>query len=294
MRRWSLIVLVLVCVTVLLVGVGNKVPVTTLIFCCLMLTISTSVMAFLLLVPQKEKKIEELSQEDKTPFDTPFSIVSSSLNFIFPCVGRFPSITGFRFSTLAETTTSEREAEKDREIEVLRSCLAGSEALVARLLEESEEKQELLAEKDEQFEQLQEQIANHPLQFDYRQLRKQFAEKADTLHRLRQQMFSIEGDLLVIKREQEEAEAEKTEQIAQLIQALGEAEEEHDLQEKHIQLLEEHVQYPTPKKRNVKKKNEAIQTDLFPTPVTVTPRVRKKRVKNTSLASSNLNFEFIA
>jgi len=150
--------------------------------------------------------------------------------------------------------------------------------LLDHFIEENKKRELLLDQCNETILQLQERLDQHPAQIAYRELRKQFTEKSEALHKMRQQMFSLEGQLLALQREQEETDGERTEEIAQLMQKLGEAEEECEKLEEVIAFLHSQVK-PAPKKRT--RKPSSLQTELFAAAATTTA-VGRNRKKSTS------------
>jgi len=147
--------------------------------------------------------------------------------------------------------------------------------LLDHFIEENKKRELLLEESNETILQLQVQLDQHPAQIAYRELRKQFAEKSEALHRMRQQMFSLEGQLLALQWEQEESDGERTEEMSQLMQKLGEAEEECEILEEVIAFLQNQVK-PASKKRT--RKPSPLQSELF----AAIPTVARNRKKSTS------------
>lgn len=187
-------------------------------------------------------------------------------------------------TTVIEVPVETEEAMKRlRLLNEVRADLWEKELLVQHLLEKSAKQVVALPEpkEEETLETKEENNVLHPAEIAYRELRKQFVEKADALHRMRQQMFALEGEFIVFKREQEEADGQTTERLADLMQALGVAEREFDQLEEHVLSLQQHVNHPLPKKPVRRKKAEAIaavQAELFEPVAKVTvARNRKKR-----------------
>ena len=123
-----------------------------------------------------------------------------------------------------------------------------------------------------------------PIEIAHRELRKQFAEKSDAYHRLRQQMFALETELLALKKEQEQIEEQNLEEHTRLMQTVGQTEELLDQREEHIFDLEQHVSHPLPKRAPVRRKKaplSSLQTELFEVlPKRTIGRNRKKTVSS--------------
>lgn len=171
-----------------------------------------------------------------------------------------------------------------------RVALWEKELLLQHLLEEKKKmaapiEEQVEAVEEEVVEECQESVPLHPAQIAYRELRKQFAEKSDAFHRLRQQMFDLESELIVLQRQREEFEGEKTEQIAKLMQELGEAEQDLEWQEEYILSLHNYLKFPEPKRPVRRKKPEAkneSQTELFEVASRTSTLSRNRRKRTTS------------
>ncbi len=146
------------------------------------------------------------------------------------------------------------------------------------LLEHSARKNEkwraMLEEKQKEILALQQQIDHHPALIAHRELRKQFKEKSEAMHAVRKQLFTHEGELLIRQMEQEENDLEITEKMVEYIAALADAQQEIEKREEHIRHLEQHIQYPAPKrtlaKRTVRRKKSTVQAELFDTMASAT------------------------
>lgn len=125
---------------------------------------------------------------------------------------------------------------------------------------------------------LQTRLDHHPASIAYRELRKQFTDKADALHQLRQKMFALESEFLVAQRENQDLEETRIATIADLIRDLGEAEIDHDQQEEHIMALEQYIKRTLPK-RTVRPKKAENQGELFAFPSVTKPTIGKNRKK---------------
>lgn len=164
----------------------------------------------------------------------------------------------------------------------IRSKLWEKELLLEHLVEENKKLQAHLTQAKATIEDLEGRMLQHPDSIAHRELRKQFSEKADALHRIRTQMFSLEGEFLVLQREQEEIDCERITLIADLMMALGEAEIAREQQEEHIMALEQYVKRSLPK-RSIRRKKDEGQAELFvATPPPVKPIIRKNRKKRVA------------
>lgn len=159
-----------------------------------------------------------------------------------------------------------------------RSALWEKELQINYLTQEIVDKEKALRAQEDLTRELEEArslIENHPAKIAYRELRKQFVEKSDVLHHLRQKMFDLESDLLTLQRQREEEEAEKVEAVANLMRLLGKAEEEESFREEHIMLLEKELKPPVAKRTSRKK--TAAHPELF--------NLQKPKRKRASSAS---------